>query len=132
MKNLITFLLFIGGLIFLTSCGKEVIDHRWKYMGDWEFTVHKSSFNVDSIGSSSQENFTYNGEIVIADCCDKIGIHYGSEDILIAKLDRDGNLYDLPSDHCRGVFDGTDRVHIYLRWGGLGGGISHVVDGVRK
>lgn len=47
-------------------------------------------------------------------------------------IDKENILSNFPSHYCNGKFDGNGKIHLYLRWGGLGGGVTHTVDGEKN
>lgn len=83
-------------------------------MGDWEFKVERTKFNTDSIGYYEHDSLSCLGEII-----------YGNSD-------KEGLLSNFPTHYCSGKFDGNEKLHLYLRWEGLGGGVTHLVYGEKK
>ena len=120
------------GLIIIAGCEKKPFDYRNKYIGDWEFNVERTEFNIDSVGHYKHDSLTYLGEITYGGSGDEIIINYTYNNSIALTIDKEGVLSDFPTHYCSGKFDGDDKIHIFLRWGGLGGGISHRIDGEKK
>lgn len=123
--------LLLGLLIFI-SCKKKPFNYRNKFLGDWEFKVERSEFNTDSIGYHYNDTLIYTGKIKYGSNDDELLIEYSNENSITIKIDKEDNLSGLPNAYCNGEFIGKDKIHLFLRWGGLGGGITHIVDGEKK
>jgi hypothetical protein len=123
-------LLIVSIIVF--SCEKELFDYRNKFLGEWEFKVERTEFNTDSVGYYHHDSLTYLGKIKYGNGDDDLLIQYSSDNSIILKIDKDDKLSDFPTHYCSGEFDGKNKLHLYLRWGGLGGGITHIVDGEKK
>jgi len=128
----IFFLIIILGLLIVIGCEKEPFDYRNKYTGDWNFKVERTEINTDSIGYYYHDSLTYEGQIKYGNNDDEIKIEYSGDNSIILKIDKEGVLSGFPTYYCSGEFIGNDKISLYLRWGGLGGGITHIVDGVRN
>ncbi len=120
------------GLLIIISCKKEPLDYRNKFIGDWEFKVERTEFNTDSIGYYYHDSLTYFGQIKYGNNDDEILIEYSIDNSIYLAIDRENELSDFPTYYCGGEFYGHEKIHLYLRWGGLGGGITHIVDGEKK
>lgn len=120
------------GLIFIIGCKKEPFDYRNKFLGDWEFKVERTELNTDSIGYYYHDYFTYVGQIKYGSNDDELLIEYSDDNSIMLKIDKEDVLSNFPTHYCSGEFDGKDRIHLYLKWGGLGGGVTHIVDGEKK
>lgn len=48
-KHYKTFVLLLASSLFIIGCKKQPFDYRNKYVGEWEFKVHRSELNTDSI-----------------------------------------------------------------------------------
>ncbi len=120
------------GLIIIISCTKKPFDHRNKFIGNWKFKVERTELNTDSIGYYYHDSLTFIGKIKYGNSDNDLLIEYSSDNSIILKIDNENKLYDFPTHYCSGEFDGNDRLHLYLRWGGLGGGVTHIVDGEKN
>ncbi len=119
-------------IIIATLFGCSKYRYRNDYTGKWTFYVEKSSFNYDGAEGSTYEEFAYNGEIKTEGSDDKIKIFYAPDVSIVVKLGEDGNLDDLPNHYCSGNFKDTNELHLYIRYGGLGGNLSYSVNGKKK
>ena len=128
--NLLSLLFFLC-LIFV-SCKKKPFDFRNKIIGDWEFRVNRSELNTDSLGYHHQDLLTYQGNIKYGSEKDEITIEYTPENSITLKMDKEKQLSGFPTHYSGGHFIGTDSLYLYLRWGGLGGGITHIVEGKKQ
>ncbi len=134
MKNrdLIILSILISVLILVFSCEKENKDYRDNYTGNWDFTVELTEFNIDSIGHYSQDSVFYSGKISIGSAENDIKIQYTESEYITLIIDKSGEISGFPTQYCSGEFENENKLHLYLRWGGLGGNITHIVDGVKK
>jgi hypothetical protein len=123
-------LIFIFIIVF--SCKKEDTNYRDAYLGTWEFIVNRTEFNTDSIGYYYHDSINYVGEIVYGELDNEILIKYTTENSITLNIGEDGELSDFPTHYCSGDFLSSDSLHLYLRWGGLGGGTTHQIEGFKK
>ena len=117
-------------LLFMTNCKKESKDIRNNYVGNWNFEVVRSSFLMDSLYTVDTVN--YLGTISMGNSNNEIKIQYTDENSIILNIDDSGVLSGFPTVYSGGEFSGENKIHLYLRWGGLGGGNTHTVDGVKQ
>ena len=124
----------ILGVVFVIvfSCKKEKTDYRDAYTGTWSFVVDRTEFNTDSMGYYSHDSLKYDGEIVYGELDNEISIKYTNENSITVTIGEDGTLSNFPTNYCSGEFFSHDSLHLYLRWGGQGGGTRHQVEGLRK
>ncbi len=119
-------------MILLPNCknsSDNVFDIRSKYVGNWDFTVCMTTFPMDSIDEFDTIN--YIGGIFSKDT-DQIVIKYTDCDSVVLHIDGSGNLSEFPTPYSFGEFTSDNTIHLYLRWGGLGGGTIHAVDGMKR
>jgi hypothetical protein len=122
----------ISSLLIITlSCEKIKFDDRNDYLGDWTFTTKITEFNTDSIGYLFQDTITYQGTIKYGNDKNELSIDYHNGTPLIVTLGENGKLENLPTHYCSGSFSNTSTLNIYLKWGGLGGGVTHQVYATR-
>jgi len=129
MKSFIYFIIF--GFLLLNSCEKGPFNYRNKYLGEWDFIVKTTEINTDSIGYYHEDSFTYSGEIKYGESNNEIIIEYLDNRSITLSIDEDGVLSEFPTKYCGGKFDGEEKINLYLKWGGLGGGVTHVIEGKR-
>lgn len=122
--------IFIFIIVF--SCKKEDTDYRDTYTGTWNFIVDRTEINTDSIGYYYHDSVNYEGEIIYGEFDNEILIKYSNENSITLTIGEDGELSDFPTHYCSGEFLSGDSLHLYLRWGGLGGGTTHQIEGFKK
>jgi hypothetical protein len=132
MYTKVIFIAFTIGLLSFTACKKKNTDYRDPYIGSWSFHVDRTEINTDSIGYYFHDSLTYPGNIEPGEASDGIIIHYTADNSIPLTIAADGTLSGFPTHYCGGEFKGQNNIHLYLRWGGLGGGTTHVIDGVKK
>ena len=124
--------LFIAAtvLLFLINCKKESRDFRAKYVGNWYFVTEFRTFDM---GDSTLivDTVRYLGSIY-TEGSDAINIHYTDSTSVTLNIDCSGNLSGFPTQYSGGEFSGDSKIHMYLRWGGLGGGTIHAIDGIKN
>ena len=122
----------ISSLLLITlSCEKIPFDDRNDYLGDWTFTTKITELNTDSVGYFFQDTILYHGHIEYGDQKNELSIDYYNGTPLIVTLGENGKLEKLPTNYCSGSFSNSSTLNIYLKWGGLGGGVTHQVYGTR-
>jgi len=122
----------VFGLVIINGCKKKPFNYRNKYVGDWEFTVEITEVNTDSLGYYYHDTISYVGEIYYGNEDDELLITYTDKNSITLKIDREEILSGFPTKYSSGAFDGNEKIKLYLRWGGLGGGITHSISGVKK
>lgn len=128
MNNKIILLL----IVISFACCKKDRDFRDKYIGEWKFNVEITEFNTDNIGYYYHDSLTYTSTITYGDSDNDIKIKYTNDNSITLSLNEDCELSNFPTHYCSGNFKGDNKIHLYLRWGGLGGGITHKIDGVKQ
>lgn len=114
----------------LCGCEKKPFDCRNKYIGKWKFHVVIDEFNITP-GTTFHDEVDYNGKISYGDVDDEILIRYTENHSVTLKVNEDEELTGFPTHYCSGEMTGKKDIRIYLRYGGLGGGISHNIRGVK-
>lgn len=114
---------------FFYSCNREMFDYRSKYTGNWSFIVEISEVNTDSIGYFAYDTICFDGVIGLGDDPDGILIQYTEDNTVVLKVNENGKLSGFSSHYSAGEFISNNKVHLYLRNGGIGGGVIHVVNG---
>lgn len=114
---------------FFYGCQRELADYRSRFTGKWAFIVEINVVNTDSIGCYASDTVCFDGVISSGDKPNEILIHYTEENKVQLIVDEEGVLSGFPTHYCAGEFESDNKVHLYLRWGGLGGGITHIVKG---
>ena len=127
----ITALLLTTGLLFFSACRSAESDYREPYLGPWHFYTERTEINTDSIGYYFHDAGNYEGAIDYGESENDIRIQYTAENAITLTLEADGTLSEFPTQYCSGTFDTPDSLRLFLRWGGLGGGTTHQIDGWR-
>lgn len=131
MKHKFKYIIILTALSLFICCKKE--NYRDKYIGNWDFVVIVSKHNIDSIGQYEEDTIYYLGQISYGNTENEINIQYTKDNSIILNIDESGALSGFPSpQYSSGKFDGFDKIHLYLRWGGLGGSLTHSINGVKK
>ena len=121
---------FFLGIFSVISCNKKPFDYRNKYIGEWNFSIEYSSFNMGN-SPSIYDLVEYLGEITYGEEDNNVIIKYSKNNSVTLTIDKNGIFYDLPTRYCNGTIV-SDNIDLYLRWGGLGGGTSHKITGYKK
>ena len=109
------------------------VNYRSQWVGDWEFCTHSFFFKED-IGSYNDTTYYYLGKISLEDTTLPIKIQYAESASFYMDFYEDGKISAFPigiRQH-NGGFTGNSIIHIYLRFGGLGGGAVYTIDGIKK
>jgi len=119
--------------IIFTACKKDK-DYSNKWTGEWDFVVIDGyhHFNPDGPPSSGEDTVYYLGKISLGNADKELNIKYTGTSSIILNVNEYGELSGFPTPYCHGKFEGVDKIHLYLRWGGLGGWSYHAVDGTKK
>ena len=118
-------------LTFIFSCKKEDTDYRDVYLGIWNFNVERTLFYTDSL-YIYHDSVYYEGEIVYGELDNEILIKYTNENSITLTIGQDGELSDFPTNYCSGEFVTIDSLHLFLAWGGLTKGTTHMIEGLKK
>ena len=133
MKN-IRIISILSFVFLVSNCQKEEVDYRNKYIGNWEFTVIRNEFlmstNDGNDGYNRTDTIKYLGKIEKGDLKNEIKMQYTNDNLLIVEINETGEFI-FPPPRKSGNFDGTNKVNIYLFWGGQGGGTTHRIDGIK-
>ena len=132
MKNILKNGLIVILLISLFACEKQSPDYREALSGKWLFSVERTEINTDSVGYYFRDSVFCIGQIIPGFRDDEIIIDYTDEYSITLRIDHDYNLSGFPTHYCSGSFEGMEMLNLYLRWGGLGGGVTHVVKGTKN
>ena len=116
-----------------STCKKDKEDYRDKWVGEWDFVVEKFWW----VGGEETENDTlyYSGKISLGDNDNDLYVEYIDNDTLNLIVNEDGELsvYDENYHyHAEGQFERKNKVHFKFHGGGLGGGSTYTVDGIKK
>ncbi|MBI2280286.1 MAG: hypothetical protein HYU68_06315 [Bacteroidetes bacterium] len=120
--------------IISSGCSKETINQSSSnsiIVENWLFDVHRYEVNTDSIGYYYHDSITYQGTIKYAKPSNEIEIFYTNDNSIKLTVDSSGVLSNFPTNYCSGQFFPNDSIYVYLKWGGLGGGTTHVINGLK-
>ena len=116
--------------MFLVHVKKKLFNYRNKYLGNYEFEVHRYYFNVaDSV--STDTLLFYSGEISYGDKDSTIKIQYLENNSIEPIVNKNGKLSSY-GWYFSGEFTNNDDVKFYMHYGGLGGGTSYSVKGTKN
>ena len=120
-------------LAFLSTGCKKDNDYRDKWVGDWDFEVIRHWFLMGENGYSETDTIFYLGRISLINTA-KLNINYTEDSSIDLEVDETGILsgFQTGNGYSGGAFKGNDTLHLYLRWGGLGGGMVHNIDGIKR
>ena len=113
----------------MASCKNDI---RSKYLGDWRFTVEMTKFNIDSIGQFWQDTIFYNGKITNGNNDNELTIQYTEDCFVYLNIDEYEILSGFPNVYCNGKFINYSEIYLYLKWGGLGGNTTHIINGYKE
>lgn len=119
-------IILISAFFVCNSCDNN--NYRDPYLGKWYFTVKILEFDLDSIYSDSTIN--YAGNITYGRTDSDLEVQYTEDNIVNLSVDDGGKLSNFPSDDSYG-FIAIDTIYFKIHWGGLGGGVTHIIAGNR-
>ena len=102
-------------------------DYRRKWVGNWDFTTYVEPYGP---GANHDTTYYYSGTITLG-TNDELNINYLRNGTFVLKVSEDGELSGF-REQGYGKFEGNDKMHIYYRSGGYGGGIRVDIDGIKK
>jgi len=123
MKNKLIILIFI--LLFY-GCEKHPFDYRNKFIGDYNFSVHKIVWITT--GEVTETNYKCSGDISYGSGDDFVKINFLDNTDVIAQLFEDGSLIYY---HIKGEFESTKNVCFIIEYRSGGGGTIFNVSGVK-
>jgi hypothetical protein len=118
--------------VIFVCCSKKTVNQTGSgdlFIGNWLFNVHRYEVNTDSIGFYSHDSITYLGNIKYITIPNLIQVNYTQQDSIVLVVDSLGLLSNFPTPYCSGQIYPNDSIYIYLKWGGLGGGTTHIING---
>jgi hypothetical protein len=120
------YIIFILLCFFLTSgCKKHPLDYRSKYLGNYNFSVHKKTWIL--YGEITDTNYSYYGKIGYGTYDDNtININFSDNVSVEPTLYDDGSI---KTQNLSGQFESTSKITFLLVSDGLGGGTRYDVSG---
>ena len=116
-------------VIFVSSCQKfKLFDYRTKYIGNYEFEIHYSSWNINDYYFDT--TYFYNGTILFGDDKGTLSINYKNNSTFEVFIDKEGQFEE--NNYLSGKFTDKDNVEFGFSCSGpgcgMGGGSStHVI-----
>jgi len=107
------------------------VDFRSQWVGDWDFVVKRRWWMDDEGGG--QDTTYYSGKITFGNTGNKLNINYWGN--VTVEVDESGKIlkvYESDLHSFSGRFEGNNKIDLYLRTGGLGGGSEYTIDGIKK
>jgi len=126
-------------LFFFTGCDRTPKDFREQWVGDWDFETKIRAWE-DDIGVW-YDTIYYLGKISIGSKNDELLVKYMERDSAFLNIEEDGTIIKITKAYWYGsslwgkhdgYFDGYEKIHLFISDGGLGGGIFHNIDGIKK
>jgi len=127
-------------IIAITQDGNEIatciviVDYRSQWVGDWEFTTGYVYWEHD-LGVIVDVVFYHLGKISLGNASNELNIEYMENRLFSLNVDKNGKIFGVSFPDLRnydGKFDGDDKFYLYLNGGGLGGGSTHTINGIKK
>jgi len=132
-RESLIFLFLLNSMLIFFSCGdKEPIDYRDKFLGQWDFEVEIYSFTAGNPPETTSDTRHHTGLISYGTTDNEILIQYLPNSNVTLVVTDTGQLENFPTFYCHGSFEGTEILHMYLRWGGLNTYFSHTIEGRKK
>ena len=113
--KIFTTLIVVFCVVSITGCKKPLLDYRKKYLGDYSFSVHKSSY----IGGISYDtSYTIDGTISKGSDVQSIQVTYssGASEEFILFEDGSIRLYDSNSSSSTGEFESVNKMRYTIEW----------------
>jgi hypothetical protein len=145
MKNLAILLLITCSFF---SCGKDEIDYREKYVGNYNYSIYQSSYSVGRYPDPlwQYDTFAFSGSIAIVESsANRLLVHWGKDTIITYDpgftrrdemiVDKNGEItYTRPS-YSRHFFGpasiNNDTIHFRFEAMGAGSGVIWSITGVK-
>ncbi|MBQ8222960.1 MAG: hypothetical protein IJZ87_06415 [Bacteroidales bacterium] len=129
MKKLFKLYILLLAVLPFVCCKSDI---RNEYTGNWQFIVEMTKLNIDSIGQFWKDTIFYEGKITDGNSDNELVIQYTEEYSISLNIDDYGILSEFPTVYCNGKFKKYDEIYLYLRWGGVGGSTTHIVNGYKE
>lgn len=129
--KLLTTLIVVLCVVSLNGCKKPLIDYRKKYLGDYSFSIHESSY----IGGISYDtSYTDEGTLSKGSDVQSIQITFSLHDAIEFVLYEDGSFQvkNCNYNSCIGEFESLNKMRYTLFWWALPGQGTESVTGTRK
>jgi len=121
----------------LTGCEKNPFDYRSKFLGNYDFSIHHSAWNLN--GTTLDTTYNYSGEIMEGELFfnTTVQIKFADNVTIEAELFEDGTLgtvsnYNSSNSILKGEFESPQKVNFVVSWNGLGGGNAYNVLGAKQ
>lgn len=132
MRKLLSLAIIFAVLVLFSYCEKETKYFKDKYVGSWNYTREITKHNFDSIGQHEEDSTSFFGKISLGNANNELNIQYSKDSSIILNINELGLLSGFPNHYCNGEFEGENKIHLFLRWGGLGGFTSYDINGTKK
>ena len=121
MKNKLIFIFFIA---ILNGCEKHPFDYRNKFIGNYDFSVHKNVWDITGVDIDTY--YYYSGKISYGSGDDFVKIKFLDDTETQCQLFEDGSL---KFNSTRGEFVSTKEVQFSSDYRSGGGGTQYFVSG---
>lgn len=118
--------------ILLWGCKKSIFEFRNKFIGEFDFLVHKTAWTLS--GLMLDTTYTFGGRINTGSESDEIIIYFSENTSIESKIFEDGTISanQIPHQSLNGEFETSKEVKFNLSNTGLGGGSNFIVNGRKK
>ncbi len=122
------FLLIVS--LIITSCKKEAeVDYRDVYTGNWRFiTVRTAHYGVEPSVTLYDSTLSV-GIVKKGPSANELTIRFLPDDSITLAIGTDGKLSNFPTQYCNGEFTDNSKLHLFLRYGGLGNYSQYQIEG---
>ena len=121
------YLIISLGCILIFGCKKDPFDYRTKYVGDYSFVIHYSSWNP--LNGQFDTTYSIDGKIDYGSDKNTISIFFsGSSSPQIFTLFEDGTI----QDGCKGEFESVNKIKYSCYWASPAAHTSETVSGEKK
>ena len=113
--------------ILIFGCKKNPFDYRAKYLGDYSFAIHSSSWNPLS---QLDTTYTMQGKIDYGSDKNTISIFFSG-----SSVPQEFTIYEdgtIENGGCGGEFESANKIKYSCYWASPGAHASKTVDGEKK
>lgn len=118
--------------IALAGCKKNPFDFRSKYLGNYNFSIHRTAWTLS--GPTLDTTYFYTGEVEKGSETNTAIISFSESVSIETDIYEDGTISvnHPPHQSLQGEFESAKEVKFKLANSGLGGGSAYDVTGVKK
>lgn len=119
--------------LLLFGCKKNPFDYRSKFIGNYIFSAHITTFNVYGPGIYTDTTYSYNGNVASSSYNDCVKVYF-SENIFVEPIIYEDGTLEGKSyyQYFVGEFESTKKIKFTYFEGGLGGGTTYYISGEKN